>query len=380
MVTDKRIKEYRYLEQLDSYISLAEKQYLNNNLNKEFIYPKQLEIHLPSDRQINCNLKCKHCFGTLYKKELGKWEVEGLKLLHNLNGDIKYHIYGGSYTEPTMSPFLFPYLDTTKHYENWFGIHTNAVLLNELQNNYNFFNNLHDISTDRKDYISISLDAGNSYSWKNLKKGKDSDFWNIIKSIETMSNIREKKGKDSHAIRIAYLVSEPSCSIEEFEFVVSLAKMFKLDSVRFSVPYGYYNQDFEKVRKHKVIEDNLAIKVEEYTRHLISKSEEDRPYVFWNPPYFTDVERFNFDKCYYGSFQITLGADGFIYPCSAVAAPSAHHLRKGKIDSDLDVFRDQIYRIQKSEQVNCKRDCFSKGLRGNRMALEINEQYNKKEM
>lgn len=379
MIVDKRIREYRYLEQLNEYIETAERKYIEGE-EKSFIYPKQLEIHLPSDRQIPCNLACKHCFSTLYKKELGRWEPAGLKLLHNLKGDIKYHIYGGAYCEPTANPFIFSYFATTKMYNNHFGLHTNGTYLLELERSQKFLTNCHEISTDKEDYISVSLDAGSGLSWQALKKKDKSNFWNILQAIEMMANIRDKKNKNSHAIRLVFLVSEPNCHQEEFEFIASLAKMYKLDSVRFSVPYDYYSRDFADVKKYKdTIEDVIAEKVEASTRHLISKSEDEKPYIFWNPPYFTDIERFNFEKCFYGLFQITLSADGYIYPCSAVAAPSASHLRRGEITSDLEIFKRQCWDIQ-NNPVNCKTDCFDHGLRGNRMALEINEYYNNMEI
>ena len=378
MIKDKRIKEYKYLTQLKEYLLKAEKKYLSND-KKFFVYPKQLEIHLPSDRQKNCNLACSHCFGTKYKKELGKWETEGLNLLHNLKGAIPYHIYGGAYTEPTMSPFLFSFLSATKKYNNHFGLHTNGTKLKELEKNINFFKNLNEISTDEIDYISISLDAGKGVSWSSLKKKDSSYFWDILYSIEKMANLKAKTNDKSHAIRMVYLASDITSSKEELEFISSFAKNMGINSLRFSVPYDFYNKSFKEVKKYKEeIEDKLSVKIEKYLKNIVSEKEDEKPYIFWNPPYFTDINRFDFEKCYYGFFQITLGADGYIYPCSAVAAPTAKHLRKGKITSNIEEFNKQCWEIQ-NNKVNPKKDCFLRGLRGNRMALEINEYYNKKD-
>lgn len=376
MKNDPRIKEYRYLEQLQNYIETAEKRYVRGN-PAPFIYPKQLEIHLPSDRNTPCNLACDHCFSTLYKKELGRWETEGLKLLHNLKGAIPYSIFGGAYTEPTASPFLFPYLETVKHYGNHFGVHTNGTYLFDLEKQQRFLTNVHEISTDREDYISVSLDAGCGMSWKDLKHRNKSNFWNILQAIETMAEIREKKNKNSHAIRIMYLVSDKTFGQEQFEFIISFAKMMKVDSLRFSVPYDYYARDFEKVKNYKeTTEDRIAEKLELAVKDLISESKEERPYIFYSDPYYVDINRFDFNVCKYGFFQITLGSDGFIYPCSAIAAPTAKHLRISPVSSDLEEFNLQCWQLQ-NNPVRCKDDCFSHGLRCNRMGLEINEYFNK---
>jgi MoaA/NifB/PqqE/SkfB family radical SAM enzyme len=353
---DKRIKEYRYLEQLREYVSSAEEHEING---QKYIYPRQLEIHLPS----KCNAHCKHCFGTLYKKDLGKWEYKGLELLHNLKGVIPYHIYGGAYTEPTLNSYLYRYLDVTKTYGNHFGIHTNGIKLNTP-----FLNFIHNISTDNIDYLSISLDAGSGISWSELKQVNPYRYWEILGSIEQAANIRDKFGK-SHAIRIVCLMTK--VVPEEIEFLVSFVKMLKIDSLRFSIPYDYYNKSFEEVKNYKFyIENSLEQQFKSMLEPYISKSEDEKPYIFWNPPWFTDIERFTFDKCYYGLFQITLGADGYVYPCSAVASPTAEHLRYGEITSDINEFQKQIANIQKG--IDVKKMCFEKGLRCNRMGLEIN--------
>jgi len=372
---DKRILEYQYLKQLNKYMKNTEKIFIPGK-DKPFIYPKQLEIHLPSDRNITCNLGCEHCFSTLYKKSLGKWESEGLKLLENLKGKIPYSIFGGAYTEPTANPYLFPYLDIVKKFGNHFGLHTNGTYLLDLEEKQRFLTNVHDISTDKTDYISISLDAGSGKSWSSLKKSPADNFWKILSAIEKMTNIRDKSNKESHAIRVVYLVSEVTCDLSEFEFITSFAKMCGIDSLRFSIPYDYYNKHFDSVREYKKNTENMLSEiVKNNTKHLVSKDKSCHPYIFYNDSYYTDIDRFNFDTCYYGFFQITLGADGYVYPCSAVAAPTAKHLRRGVVSSELSVFKDQCWEIQ-NNPVKCKSDCFKHGLRGNRMALEINEYFN----
>ena len=375
MIKDDRIDEYQYLKQLKEYISNAPRQYIEGK-KEPFIYPKQLEIHLPSDRQTPCNLSCKHCFSKLYKKELGRWEPVGLSLLHNLKGAIPMHVYGGSFCEPGNSSFLFPCLAITKLYNGNFGIHTSGVTLLSSEKDQRFLTNLYEISTDKKDYISISLDAGSGISWQNLKRANKSKFFDILQAIEIMANLKEKQQKDSHSIRLTYLVSDETSSQEEIEFIIALAKMYKINSLRFSIPYSPYLTQFNEIKKHKkIIQDPMAEKVENRIKHLLSKSKDEIPYIFWVHPFFTDINRFNFEECYYGYFQITLGADGYIYPCSAVAAPSAFHLRKGFITDDLNEFHRQCWEIQ-NNKIKCNPECFSKGLFGNRMALEINEYYN----
>lgn len=371
---DPRIKEYQYLKQLRKYMKDAPKRYIEGE-DKPFIYPKQLEIHLPSDRQKACNLSCKHCFSTLYEKDLGRWESEALKLLHNLKGKISYHIFGGAYCEPTASPFLFSFLDTVKKYDNYFGIHTNGTYLLDLEKINRFLTNIHEISTNKTDYISISLDAGSGTSWSKLKRKKSEEFWKILHSIEVMSEIRDKSNKESHAIRVNYLASDITAFKEEFEFIISFAKNYKIDSLRFSVPYDYYLKDFKEVKKYKnEMELVLTNKISKWLESQVSKSKDEIPYIFWNSPFWTDIDRFDFDICRYPFFQLTLAADGYVYDCSSIAAPSASHMRKGKITSNLEEFNRQCW-VTQNKPAKSRTDCFAKGLRCNRMGLEINKYF-----
>lgn len=375
-IEDKRIKEYRYLEQLKEHMKTAKKMYIPD-YDEPFIYPKQLEIHLPGDRQLACNLSCKHCFANRYKKDLGRHESIGLNLLHKLKGIIKIHIYGSSYTEPTASPFLFSYLSTTKMYDNTWGIHTNGTYLKSLEEQNKFLTNIHEISTNKNDYVSISLDAGSGLSWQNLKRKNKSKFWDILQAIEIMAEIREKKQKNSHAIRLTYLVSDDTSSQEEMEFVISLTKMYKINSLRFSIPYDIYNKKFDDIEKYQdEIENPLADKVYNYIKPYLSKNQKEKPFVFWSEPELTAIKNFKFEKCYFTLFQHTLGNDGFSYLCSSVASPTASHLRLGKVTDDLDEFHKQLWMSQ-NVNFNCKEQCFDKGLRCNRMGAYINNEYRK---
>ena len=76
----------------------------------------------------------------------------------------------------------------------------------------------------------------------------------------------------------------------------------------------------------------------------------------------------------YHAYQITYGADGYVYRCSAVAAPDAKHCRLGAITDDLNKFKVMINK-NKDEFWDCKKMCFDRGLRCDRMAIELNQEY-----
>ena len=367
---DTRPPEYCYWDLL--------MEHLNHNtevfFNDEIIYPRQFEIHLPSNHLSSCALNCPHCAGKYFIKDLGTWEMEGLELLNKLQGKIPYHIYGGAYTEPLMNPYFMTYLHTTKKFGNHFGIHTSGHLLLKLEEQFGWLTELNRISTDAVDYLSVSLDAGKADSWGKTKgTNKIYMFDEIIEGLRKAVNIREKAGK-GHAVRICYLISPHSDSMEYFDTIKSIAKEIGVDSLRFSIPFASYGQPFEKVREYKknreiVMSDAYREKLRPY----LSVSTNDKPYIFYTGYEFTDVDRFNFKRCIYCYFQITYGADGYVYKCSTTATPTMKFCRLGKITSDLDEFRAML-----KKNANAKWDadtCFSQGARCNRMGLEINTEY-----
>jgi MoaA/NifB/PqqE/SkfB family radical SAM enzyme len=361
---DSRPKHYKYWEQLVEHLN-GDTSIL---FNEKFIYPRQFEIHLPSNHKVSCNLNCPHCAGRYFIKDLGNWELTLLELISNLKGEIPYHIYGGAYTEPLLNPYLLTFLAYTKKYDNHFGIHTNGTLLNWLEKEQGWLTELNRLATDEEDYLSISIDAGLPWSWAKTKGTQNNSlFFEIIEGLKKACSM-----KRTHAIRLCYLISPASGNYENFASIVSIAKDLKVDSLRFSIPFASYNQNFNAIREYKKeVEIPGNIEYGEMLKDFISTSKRDKPYIFWNEPYFTDIDRYTFDKCFYHLYQVTLGADGYFYRCSTTATPTAKHCRLGKATSDIKEFKKIMFKNY-DKNWNCKDMCFSRGLRCNRMGLEIN--------
>ena len=368
---DTRPEQYLYWKQLMSHLGGREDVFFSD----KFVYPRQLEIHLPGDHKRACDLACSHCAGKFFKKDLGAWELDGLELLNKLEGRIPYHIYGGSYTEPIINPYYLTFLATTKRHGNHFGIHTSGTLLNILEEKQGWLTELNRISTDSVDYLSVSIDAGVPSDWVVNKGAKDEGvYYDVLKGIMKATNIRAKSGK-GHAIRLCYLISNTCNSDENFKRIVMFAKASGVDSLRFSIPFAHYNRNFDSVRAYK--KDIELVGDQLYYKRLLpylSKNKSDRPYIFYVGPEFTDIDRFTFKKCIYGYYQITLGADGYMYKCSTTATPTAKHCRLGKITPyprDFEIAIDKNY----NPDWDCEKMCFNSKLRCNRMGMEINSVY-----
>lgn len=359
------------------YFSIL-KKHLKNDLTKIFngqlIYPRQIEIHLPADHKKSCNFSCSYCQGRLLKQPLSHWEMKALDLMHKLGSKIPYYIFGGAYSEPTLNPYMMTFLAATKSCGASFGIHTNGSLLKNLEENYGWLTELCRLATDKRDYLSISLDAGTPKSHMLTKNLKRNWFDEIIEGIKMAVETRGKS--DNPAIRVCYLLNKINSSEKEIKGIVKLMKDIRVDSLRFSIPYDLYGKSFDKV---KIYKRNIEVKQDKhYTKILepfISKDKREKPYIFYLPPKYQDVEKMSYKQCIYSYYQITLGADGYVYKCSSTATPSFKMNRLGKITSDLEKFKQMI---MANHDPDFKPSvCFKVGARCNRMALELNQKWSK---
>jgi len=344
------------------------KNHLNNDLTKifngELVYPRQIEIHLPADHKHACNFDCYYCQGRLVDRAVASgWEMKALRLMQKLKGRIPFYIFGGAYSEPLLNPYFMTFLATAKDAEAHFGIHTNGSLLKLLEKNQGWLTELCRLATDKQDYLSISLDAGfeKSHTWtKNLRKKW---FNEILDGIRVVA-------KKELTVRICYLLNDFNCSKKEIENIIEFAKEAQVDSLRFSIPYLPYGHGFPLVRRYKKeVEVDWGQEIEKMLKPLMSKG---KPYIFYLSPEYQDVEAMDFEQCIYSYYQITLGADGYVYRCSSAASPTFKTHRLGKITDDLEEFNKMVLANHNPDWNPCKM-CWSQGARCNRMALEINK-------
>ena len=365
-----RLKNYQYLDIVTEHLNNDETKVFNN----ELIYPRQLEVHLPSDRKEACNFHCHYCQGKQLNQDLGNWEEDGLRVMEGLKGKIPYYVYGGAYTEPLMNEFLPDYLKLSKKYGNNFGMHTNGSLFYDLEEQNGLCSLITNIAKTPLDYVSVSLDGGTPESHMKVKSVNEDWFTKIIEGIKVLVKLRGNRAFPS--IRVCYLMTKFNCSEEEIAGIVKIFKDIGVDSLRFSVPYDHYGKTFERVTKYKHHwEIPFGDQCEKTVTPHLSKSFAEKPYVFWHPPGFQDVEKMNFKECIYSYYQITFGADGYVYKCSSTASPTFTHARLGKVPGNLQEF-DKMVLANHEKKFDAK-SCFNVGARCNRIALEINGAWDK---
>ena len=367
-----RIDNYNYMKNLTDWVDSKD------IFNKKFVWPRQLEIHLPSNKKIACDFHCYYCQGSSLDMSLGLDEKKALKLMKEIGPNaFEYYIYGGNYTEPLLNPYFMDFIRLTKKNKAQFGIHTNVSQLNKLQHKNGFCSELISLMENEKDYISISLDGGSPYSHMKTKNIKYDAWTDIIEGIRILINERKKKGTGS--IRVAYLLNKWNSNESEINNFVNLMKEIKVDSLRFSIPYAQYGVEIEKVQNYKKnIENTEHIKFKNLLEKYVSKSENEKPFIFYFAPVNQDVDRMldeNYKQCAYTYYQTTIGSSGHVYRCSSISTPSFDYGILGKQPENVEEFKSLIAHSQDGK-FHCQ-TCLNSTARCNRMALEINSEWNK---
>jgi len=346
---------------------------LSRIFNGELIYPRQLEFHLAADGKEPCNFHCGHCQGSMGEQGLDLDTRKVLELIAAVGGRTEYIIFGGQYTEPTMDPLLLDCLLLTKEHGSNFGLTTNGSLLRQLEQDSGFLTRLCE-AADSNDYITISLDAGLPESHRRSKVTEEYWFDEIIAGLRLLGQIKEQSGSGL-TIRVCYLLNRWNMGADEIENIVSIARSLPLASLRFSVPYAIYGHEFPRVQRYRERwELPMSDQAAELLAPYLSESPDESPYIFFFGPEYQDVGRMDFSQCVHGYYQITIGADGYVYRCSSIAQPLFSWGRLGPIPTTREQLEDMILRNQDSG-FDCS-TCFEHGARCNRVALETNTFYN----
>ena len=367
-----RLDNYNYMKILTDWVGEE------NIFKKKFVWPRQMEIHLPSNKKIACDFHCYYCQGSALDMNLGLDEKKALKLMEEIGPNaFEYYIYGGNYTEPLLNPYFMDFMRLTKKNKANFGIHTNGSQLKKLQDKENFCTNLIKLMENEKDYISISLDGGSVESHKKTKSINYDAWTDIMEGIKILVEERSRLSSKG-SIRVAYLLNKWNSSEKELNSFINLIKKIKVDSLRFSIPYAQYGKEVSKVQNYKQKVENIKhTKYKKILEQYVSKDKNEKPFIFYFAPVNQDIDRMldkNYKQCVYTYYQITMGSSGHIYRCSSISTPSFDYGILGKQPENVDELK-KLISIAQDKKFHCH-TCINSTARCNRMALEVNSEWN----
>lgn len=335
--------------------------------------PRQFEIHLSNKGGKRCNVKCDHCQGRNLQQVVEPFDEEVFSLVEGLDGSIPLFVLSGAYTEPTLNGRLIELLELIKRTGSSFGLHTNATLLTKLEKKNRFITRLLAAANSPDDYMTIALNAGSWESFARTKHVDGGNFDRVMEALRTVYFLRKRGLRSALNVRVTYLLNEFNSSPRELEKAVHLMREVAVDSLRFAIPYAPYGTPIDECRRYKY-EHELPFyaRVWKNVSSVLSTDEKDKPLVFALPPDTQDIEGISFQHCFYGYFMINLGADGFLYRCSAVAHPGYKGHRLGRLTDDLEEFKKMILANQDIGFDPQKR-CLPIGARCNRASININQ-------
>jgi MoaA/NifB/PqqE/SkfB family radical SAM enzyme len=374
-MADKRPLINRYADLSDNHVKTQVPDFTAWRPFTNVVLPRQLEIHLSNNRGTPCNFRCDHCQGQSLIRDVAPYDDKVIPLIDRLQGRIPLFVLSGAYTEPFLNDNIIKYIAVIKKWGSFFGLHSNGSFLARDEAKTGFITEMVARSTG-DDYFTCAADAATAPTFARLKKTKVAVFDRVWQGLRILADEKRKYSDGRVKLRFTYLLNEENSSVEELQQMVRLARGVDATSLRFSIPYAPYGTDMAECEAYRTgVEIPLKRSIWENVQQVLSNEERaGETYVFAMAPGFQDIKRLTFQHCFYGYFQITLGADGYFYRCSAVASPLFKHLRLGPVTDNVDTLLDIIRRNQ-VVGFNPQTQCFPHSGRCNRASIDVNDEY-----
>lgn len=296
---------------------------LKERIKLDRVIPHQVEIHPPPKGENLCWLRCKHCYTQTDIDE--RERISSNRLVEIIEEISKGSsrttekpeklIISGFRTDPLNSSTIDAVLETSKKGGFVTGVHTKGLVLSDA---------LIDALTDdglEEDYISFSVDAGNSQTY-NLVHGVKNPRAKLYERVrENVSRLTERirSSGSNLKIRVTYLLTRENCDQQVLDFIKHFNDL-GVHTIRFSAPIlptmgeQRRDDDFPKISIYdlRVFEERFyGLKTE--GDNLVYLKFEHNPH--------------RVQPCWSRWLLPTIGYDGYLYPCCLVASKEFESLR-----------------------------------------------------
>jgi len=211
------------------------------------VVPYQLELQpgrIKGDKI--CWLTCSYCYGGSSKNTSEKLSHERyLDLLEQTangpNGGINKVIFAGYATDPLNYEHIDGLVEKSLDLNQIIGVHSKLIKIS---------NKMLNMLTSRKnkdDYITVSLDAGDSLTYNkahNLNP-KVKIFDKVLNNIDELVKLKKQK-KSLIDISVNYLITNENSNLETIESCISKLTKIGVDSIRFTFPQSPRGQDHKE--------------------------------------------------------------------------------------------------------------------------------------
>ena len=312
---------------------------LPERIEDKTLIPHQVEVHPPPRGKELCWLKCKHCYTHTVLDE--QQRISGHRILELVEeiseGSPKTGerpeklIFSGFRTDPLNSDVSGDVIEASKKSGFVTGVHTKGFRMSE-----DFIEKL-TANSNRGDYISFSVDAGNNSTYNLVHGAKNSHAKLYDRVRENVKKLMDgiQSSNSELQVRVTYLLTEENCDQQVVDFIKHFREAC-VHTIRFSVPIlptmgsQERRSDFPKVSVYnlKLFEDRLAKMQED--------NDDDLVYLKF------DGNTHRVLPCWSRWLLPTIGYDGHLYPCCLVASKEFESLRIA--DLTKESFWDSYYR------------------------------------
>jgi MoaA/NifB/PqqE/SkfB family radical SAM enzyme len=285
--------------------------------------PHEVEIHPPPIGEAPCWLRCKHCFTqTKFEQEEKIPKDRLIEIIHQIGeGSPKTGekpekiILVGFRTDPLNSLAIEGAVQAVKDKGMALGVATKGLRIsNELAN-------LLTKRNERGDYITFSIDAGNSATYNEVHGVGHSTARLYERVLANICRLVEYRSRHQSPLKIraTYLLTDDNANSQVLQFIEDFLSI-GVDTVRFSVPIVPKMGSQDRETWHYPLSEE---RLQEVEKLILPRVEEDKRVIY------LDFEG-NTEKvmpCYHRWIAPAVGYDGYLYPCCLVSSQEFDDLR-----------------------------------------------------
>jgi radical SAM protein with 4Fe4S-binding SPASM domain len=314
-------------------------------------------ITVDLDVSNDCSQACQWCnFMHMHKKKEYLGEQTGIELLNTLHkmGTKSILFSGGG--EPTTSPHLADFINTSAELNIAIGLYTNGSIMPQ---------SLLDSLAHAAHFVRVSFEAGNEQLYNQLHRPKSVDysFPVVVRNIQSLVEA-SKTSLYNFDVGISFLLCP-----ENLTSIVETAKLVK------SIGVNYFQVKPEVLKPgkaQKVTKDLLAAAEKEFAE--VRELEDDlfKPYILMDKLTEIATTKYvrNYSTCLGHFMAVKIAANGKVYLCAEHAGEPAYELGDLYEQTFSDIWNGPQRRavIANIDLENCQWGC-----KGNFRTIQIME-------
>ena len=258
------------------------------------VFTKPLYIQI--EPTLNCNLKCKMCYGTYKKRPCKDMTFEDYKkTIDQFPSSVTIHLQGLG--EPFLHKDVFKMIQYTKFKKLNIGLTTNATLITD--------SIIDKILESKLDYLEISMDGATAKTYEDIRAGANFKVF--------IDNVRKLSQRLNSKVELKAIVVVMKENYQELPNLIKLLANLKIPSVLL-IRIQYWDEDQGLINSEN---KELDQKIKEYMHKAETLAQEHNIHFDSSIPTSTLSM-----GCKRPWLSTSVTVDGYITPCCRVTNPN----------------------------------------------------------